>query len=248
MQEMSCYGCLMTTHAPEKTTSGTGANRLNSSASASDAGTTVIQHPAVEEKCFGICRVGGNQHSLYAHVNAYDAARGFRLSYFYFIIEEEPPLPSDALQPGILPSAFRQWTGIGYCQKLTPKSYPLLGTIEVSLPNYRQYRTRELSKSPTLVRFGCFVSGTDNLAERASKLRRESQLTKVGVVRLSQPIRVQLLSLEGNSRKPIGSFQPNDKQSISLRAARYFEFDCSNCFHYSNGTSNKNKSQEGTKE
>ena len=98
MQEMSRYSSLMPGHPSQESPGTSGANGLNSSACAPDARTTVIQHPAVEEKCFGIRRVAGNQHSLDAHIDTDDTAFGlgfWNLDFRWIINKPRKPLTTE---------------------------------------------------------------------------------------------------------------------------------------------------------
>ena len=231
MQEVPRYGCLVAAHAPEKAVSGTSANGLDSSASAPDASAAVIQHPAVEEKGFGISRVGGNQHPFDAHIDAHKAPCGFKFWNLNLMSQTQKPLFAYSFDLGVLARAFRKRSGIRYGQKFAPKRKAFLGAIEVSLPHYRQYGASELCPPPTLVRLAGFVSRTNNLAERAGQLRRQAHIPEIGIVRPRQSVRIQFLGFESDSRKPVGSFPPNSKQSVSLCAARNFDLNCAHCFH-----------------
>ena len=232
MQEISRYGSLMPGHPFQEPTGTSGANGLNSSAGTPYARTTVIQHPAAEEKCFSICRVGGDEHSFYAHIYAHYAAFGFWVWNLDFVRQAEEPLFPNAFNLGVFPRSIRQWAGVGHGQKFAPERDPLFGAVEVSLPDHRNHRTGELSQSPTLIRFGGFVGSADCFAKRAGQLGRQPHLPEVGVVGFCQSIRVQPLSLEGNIGKPVRCFPPNSKQAASFCAAGNFELDCADCFHY----------------
>jgi putative transposase len=232
MQEMPRYSSLMPGHPLQESPGTSGANGLNSGAGAPDARTAVIQHPAVEEKWFGVCRVGSNKHPLDAHVHPNDTALGLGFWNLNFVSQTEKPLFTYAFDFGVFPSAFRQWTGVSYGQRLPPKGDAFLGSVEVPLPHHGNHGAGELSQSPTLVRLGGLVGGADGFAEGTGKLGRQPHLPEVGVVGFCQPIRVQFLSLEGNRRKPVRGFEPDDKQSVSFCAAGNLELDCANCFHY----------------
>jgi len=232
VEQVRCYGSLVPGHPFQESPSTSGANRLNSSAGAPDTRTTVIQHPAVEEKWFGVCRVGSDQHSLDAEITADNAALGLWLGDLDFVSQAEKPLPADALDLGVFPCAFRQWAGISNGQKFTPKRDAFLGAIEVPLPHHRDHGAGELSQSPSLVRSGGLVGSADCFAERAGQLRRQPHLPEVGVVGFCQSIRVQFLGLEDNVGKPVRRLQPNSKQPVSFCAAGNFELDCADCFHY----------------
>jgi REP element-mobilizing transposase RayT len=232
MREMGGYGSLVPRQPAKQASGGLGANRLDNAAGAPDTRTTVIQHPAVEEKWFGIGRVGGDQHPLNAHIDANDTAFGLRFGNLDFVSQAEKPLVAYTLDLGVFPRTFRQWAGISNGQKLTPKCDAFIGAIEVPLPHRRDNGAGELSQSPTLVRLGGLVGGADGFAEGAGQLRRQPHLSKVGIVSFCQSIRVQFLGLEDNVRKPVRRLQPNSKQSVSFCAARNFEFDCADCFHY----------------
>ena len=232
VEQVRGYGSLMPGHPFQEPPGTSGANRLDSGAGVPDARTTVIQHPAVEEKWFGISRIGGDKHPLYSHVNTDDTAFGLWGWNLNFVSQTEKPLFPDAFDPGVFPCAFRQWAGISNGQKFTPKRDSFFGAIEVPLPHHRNHGAGELSQSPSLVRSGGLVGSTDSFAEGAGQLRGQSHLPDVGVVSFRQSVRVQFLGLEGNIGKPICSFQPNSKQSIGFRAAGNFNFDCADCFHY----------------
>ena len=232
VEQVCGYGSLMPGHPSQESPGTSGANRLDSGAGAPDTGAAVIQHPAVEEKCFRMVRVGSDKHPLDPHIDADDTTFGLRFWNLDFVSQAEEPLFPDAFDLGVFPCAFRQWAGISNGQKFTPKRDTFLGAIEVPLPHHRDHGAGELSQPPTLVRLGSFVSGADGFADRAGQLRRQPHLPEVGVVGFCQSIRVNLLNLEGNIGKPVCRLQPNNKQSVSFCAAGNLELACSNCFHY----------------
>jgi putative transposase len=232
MQEMPRYSSLMPGHPSQESPGTSGANGLNSSAGAPDTRTTVIQHPAVEEKWFGIGRVCGNQHSLDAHIDANNAAFGLGFRYLDFVSQAQEPLLPDTLDLGVFPCASWQWTRIGDSQKLTPKCDAFIGAVEIPLPHRRDNGTGKLRKPPTLVRLGGLVGGADGFAEGAGKLGRQPHLSEVGVVSFCQSVRVQFLGLEGYIGKPVCGFQPSSKQPVGFCAVGNLELDCADCFHY----------------
>lgn len=170
MQEMSRYGSLTPRHPFQESPGASGANGLNSSASAPDTRATVIQHPAVEEKWFGICRVGRNQHSLDAHINTDDTAFGLGLWNINLVSQVEKPLVSDSLNLGIFPSAFRQRSVICNRQEFTPKRDAFFGAVEIPLPHHGNQGARELGQPPAPVRFCGFICGADGFANGAGEL------------------------------------------------------------------------------
>jgi putative transposase len=232
MQEMPRYSSLMPGHPSQESPGTSGANGLNSSAGAPDARTTVIQHPAVEEKCFGVCRVCSDQHPLDAKIATDDTPFGLGFWNLDLVSQAEEPLFPDALSLGVFPCAFWQWTRIADSQELTPKGDAFLGAVEVPLPHHRNHGAGELSQSPSLVRSSGLVGGADGFAEGAGKLGGQPHFSEIGIVGFCQPIRVQFLSLEGNRRKPVRGFEPDGKQSVSFCAAGNFDLDRANCFHY----------------
>ena len=232
MREMGGYGSLIPRHPAKQASGGLGANRLDSGAGAPDARTTVIQHPAVEEKRFSVCRVGGDKHPLDTHIATNNTAFGLGFKNLNLVSQAQKPLLPNTLKLGVFPCAFWQWAGISNGQKFTPKRDAFFGAVEIALPNYWHHRTGELSQSPTLIRFGGLVSSADCFAKRTGQLRRQPHLPEVGVVGFCQSIRVQFLGLEGNLRKPVCGFQPDSKQPVSFCAAGNLELDCADCFQY----------------
>ena len=232
MQEMSRYGSLMPGHPSQESPGASGANGLNSGAGAPDTRTTVIQHPAVEEKWFGVRRVGRNQHALDTHVDSNNRALALGFWDINLVSQAEIPLFAYPLEFGVLPSTFWHWAGVFNNKKFSPEGTSLQCSVEVAFPNNRHDGAGKLSLSPSLVCLGGLVGRANGFAEGAGQLRGQSQLTEVGVVSFRQPIRVQFLGFEGNRRKPICSFQPNSKQSVSFCAAGNLELDCADCFHY----------------
>lgn len=232
VEQVRGYGSLVTGHPSQESPSTSGANRLNSGAGAPDTRTTVIQHPAVEEKCFGVCGVGGNKHPLDAKITTNNATFGFRFWNSDFVSQTQEPLLANALDLGVFPCAFRQCARICDGQEFPPKSDAFTGAVEIPLPDHRHDGAGKLCHAPPLVGLGRLVGSADGFAEGAGQLRRQPHLTQVGVVGFRQPIRVQLLGLKSNFREPVRSFQPNSKQSVSFRAAGNFELDCSDRFHY----------------
>jgi putative transposase len=232
VEQVRCYGSLVPGHPFQESPGASGANRLDISASAPDARTTVIQHSAMEEKRFSVCRVCSNQHSLDTEITADNTAFCLGFRNLDFVSQAEKPLVADALDLGVFPCAFRQWAGVGYGQKFAPKRDAFFRAIEITLPYHRNHSAGEFCQTPTFVRLGSFVSSADRFADRAGQLRRQPHLSEIGVMSLGEPIRVQFFRLEGDGRKPICSFQPNSKQSVSFRAAGNLELDCADCFHY----------------
>lgn len=234
MQQMSRYSSLMPGHPAKESPGTSGANGLNNSAGAPDARTAVIQHPTVEEKCFGIGRVRGDEHALDAHVNTNDAAFRLWLWNLNFVNQAKEPLLADALDLGIFPSPLWKGSGIGHGEEFTPKRDTFLGAVEVPFPDERDHRMGELGQPPTLVRLGGFVGGANCFADGTGQLRRQPHVAEMGVMSFCHSVRVQFLGFEGNARKPAGRFQPDSQQSVSFCAAGKLELDRANCFHYIN--------------
>jgi putative transposase len=232
VEQVRGYGSLMPGHPSQEPPGTSGANRLDSGAGAPDARTTVIQHPAVEEKWFGVHRVRGDQHPFDAEIAANDTTFGLRIGNLNFMREAQIPRLADTFDLGIFPCAFWQLTRIADSQEFTPKCDAFIGAVEVPLPHRRDDGTGKLRKPPTLVRLGGLVGSADGFAEGAGKLGRQSHFSEIGIVGFCQPIRVQFLSFEGNRRKPVCGFQPNSKQAVSFCAAGNLELDCADCFHY----------------
>ena len=232
VEQVRCYGSLVPGHPFQESPGTSSANRLDSSAGAPDTRTTVIQHPAVEEKGFGVCRVGRNQHTFDSEVATHDAALGLWVWNLDRVSQAEEPLFADAFDLGVFPSPVRQWSRVCDRQKFSPKRDSLLGSVEVPPPHHRHHGTGELSQPPTLVRLGSFVGGADCFADGTRQLRRQPHFPEVGIMGFGQSIRVKLPGLEGNVGKPVRCLQPNSKQPVSLRAAGNLELDCVDCFHY----------------
>lgn len=232
VEQVRCYGSLMPGHPFQESPGTSGANRLNSSAGAPDTRTTVIQHPAVEEKWFGVCRVSSDQHSLDAEITAYNAALRLRFGNLDFVSQAEKPLVAYTLDLGVFPRTFRQWARIGNSEKLTPKCDAFIGAVKIPLPHRRDNSAGKLGQLPTLVRFGGLVGSADCFTKRAGQLRWQAHLPQVGVVGFCQPVRVQFLGLEGYIGKPVCGFQPSSKQPVGFCAAGNLELDCADCFHY----------------
>ena len=240
VEQVRCYGSLVPGHPFQESLGTSGANRLDSGAGAPDTRTTVIQHPAVEEKGFGVCRVGRNEHSLDPEVASHDAAFGLLVWNLDRVVQAEEPLFADAFELGVFPSPFRQWARVCDGQKFTPKRDTLPGSVEVPPPYHRHHGTRELGKSPTLVRLGSFVSGANSLTERTRQLRGKPHFPEIGIMGFCQPTRVKLPSLEGNIGKPIRRLQPNSKQPVGFCAAGNLELTVRIAFTTLNATTKKN--------
>lgn len=229
------YGSLVPGHPAKQASGRLGANRLDSRTGAADTRATVIQFTTVVEKWFGVCGVGGDKHSLHAHVHTDNAALCLGFGNLDLVGKDQIPLLTDAFEFGVFPTAIWKRTRIFNSQKFAPKRDTFIGAVEISFPNNRQHIAGELCQSPTVVGLCRFVGSADGLAEGTGKLRRQTHLPEVGVVDFCQPIRVQLLGLEGNAGKPVRRFEPNSKQSVSLGAAGNLELDCANYFHYIEG-------------
>ena len=232
VQEHVGYGRLVPGHPLQEPSGTSGANRLNRTAGTSDAAATVIEPSSLEEERLRVGRVCCDQHPFDAHINANYAALLFEFRNLNLVAENQEPLFPCTFEFGILPATVRQRSGVFDGEKFTPKSDALLCSVEVSLPNNRQYSLLEHSPFPSLVGLGRFVGGTHGLAERAGQLRRKAHPSEPSVVGLSQSVRVQFFGLEGNSGKPVNGFEPTDKKGVSLFASGYFQLDCSYCFHY----------------
>lgn len=165
MQEMPCYGSLVSSQSSKKTSRGLGANRLNICASSADTRTAVIQFTSVEEKCFGVSRVGSDEHPFNTHVHPNKATFGFRLRDFYFVGEEQIPLFAYAFKLGVFPADGRKSTAVLDGKKLTPKSDTLLSPVKISFPYDWHYCSRKLSQSPAIFSLGCFIGCTNGFTE-----------------------------------------------------------------------------------
>lgn len=232
MREMGGYGSLVSRHSAKQASGRLGANRLDSRTGAADTRTTVIQFTTVEEKWFGVCGVGGDKHSLHAHVHTDNTTFGFGFWNLHLMRKDQIPLLTDTFEFGIFPPTVRERPRIFNNQKLSPKCDAFFGAVEIPLPNNRQHGASKLCQPPTVVGLCRFVGGTDGLTEGTGQLRGQTHLPEVGVVGFCQPIRVQLLGLENKAGKPVRRLEPSSEQSVSLRAAGNLELDYANCFHY----------------
>lgn len=207
MQEMSRYGSLMPTHSPKKATRGTSANGLNGCAGAPNASSTVIQHPALEEKCFGITGVCGDQKSLDAHVCANNASLCLCFRYFYLMTEQEKPHITDALYLGVLPSIFRNsrvrqsdWSPKYVRSKFCAPEIAAIGDRD---------HWRLIGAWPPLsASFERLVASCHLPKQGACQLGRDPKLlAHCTVESFLQTIGVQFLGLEHMLRHPAGSSQ-----------------------------------------
>lgn len=230
MQEMSRYGSLMPAHAPEEATGGTSANGLNGCAGATNAGATVIQHPALEEKCLGVIRVGGDEEALDSCVHANDAPIRLRLWDINFVDEADEPNLTDALYLGVLPSGLRDVRML-QCNRSAQYGYSGLGSAEVPPVSYGHHWGTVCAETPLSECLQCLVAGRNLTKERTSKLGRDAKLlTYNAVERFVQPIRVQLFGFEHLPGHPAGGSQIASGHLIKMFRFTDLALYCSNSF------------------
>jgi putative transposase len=232
VQKHSRNASLVSAHPPEKASGGSSRYGLNGSAGAPDTRTTVIQLTPVVEKWFGVCRIGGDEHSLDAHIHADNAAGALSFWNFHFVCQNQEPLKPDALEFGILPCAFGQRTGFVNGKQFAPEGDAFLDAIEVPFPDDWHCRAIEPGELPPIITFGRLVSRGNGFAQGASQLRGQPEFPKMRVVSFGEPVGVQLARFENDGGEPVSRFDPSKQKSVSLRAAGDFELDGSDAFHY----------------
>ena len=226
MQEMSRYGSLMPTHSPKKATRGTSANGLNGCAGAPNASSTVIQHPALEEKCLGVGRVGGDQQAFDPSVHANDTAFGLEFRNLNLVTQAEIPDPSNSLHLGVLPSGFRE-ARMGQCDASSKDGNASLGAPEVPPVSQRHHGRPVGAEPPLSESLQCLVAGRDLPEQGAGKLGRNPELLPDSPVEgFVQPIGVQLLRLEDLFRHPAGGGKILDHHGVQIFSLSNLTLQC----------------------
>ena len=233
MEQVHRYNSFITAHAPQQAASGTSANGLDSSAGAPDTGAAVIQHPAVEEKCFTIGRVGCHEHTLDAHIHANNAALGLEFRNLNFVCETQIPNLANALDLGIFPAGF------GYARVLQSDGLAKNGdafSVAEQVTAISQWHRWPFidAQIPFAESLQSFVTGRHLAEQGAGQLRRQPEFLAHGCVESAvQPIRVQFFGLEHLLGNPTRRRQIADDNRIHVRRVGQLYLDCANSFQYS---------------
>ena len=232
VQQVFCYGSFVATHATKKAMSGASANSLNCATVLTNRAAHLFQVPAVEEKCFGVGRVGGDHHPLDAEVATNDATFGLEFGNFDFVREAQIPDLADSFQFGIFPAGFRDgWVLQG--ESLTENCDAFLVASKVALVSQWHGGAFEYRQIPFAERLQGLVAAGDVPEQRASQLRWELELLADGGIEgAGQSIRVEFLRFEHALRSPASSSQIPDGESIQMLGLPDLNLDCSSRFQY----------------
>jgi hypothetical protein len=232
MEQVHRYGSFIAAHTLQQATSGTSANGLDSSAGAPDTGAAVIQHPAVEEKCFTVSRVGGYEHPLDAHINADDTAFGFGFWNLNFVRQTQKPLLANSLDLGIFPAGFG-YAWVMQSDGLAENGYTFSISEQVASVSQRHGWPLIDAQIPFAESLQSFVTGRHLAEQGAGQLRRQSKFLTHGWVESAvQPIRVQFFGLKHLLGNPAGRRQVADDNRIHVRRVGQLYLDCADCFQY----------------
>jgi hypothetical protein len=232
MQEMPRYGSFMPGHPLQESPGTSSANGLNSGADAPYTRAAVIQHPAVEEKCLGICRVGGGEHPLDAHIHANNAAFGLWFLNLNLMREAQVPNLSNPLNLGIFPTAFR-YAGMLQNNHFAKKgnSFPI--AEKVAPVSQRHGWPLVYAQIPFTGSFQSFIACRDLAKQGTGQLRRQTEfLAHDSVKSAVQPIRVQFFGRKNLPGNPTSRSQVADNNSVHVRRVGQLYLDCADCFQY----------------
>lgn len=233
MEQRFCYGCLMATHASEKTPRAFGANRLDGHTFASNAGAAMVFHPAFKKECSVVSRVCSYQESLDPEVHTNNTALGLGFGNINLVGEDQIPLFTSTFELGILPPGFRDSRMIQ--DNRLPEYRDALPVLqEVAAEGQRQRGALVNSEVPLAGRLHRLVAGRHLPEEGAGKLGRQLKLlADDGVESTRQTIGVQLLRREDLFGYPASSRKIPDADRIQVRNVLNLDLDCANCFQYS---------------
>ena len=232
MQEMSRYGSLIPGEPLQESSGTSGANGLDSSASAPDASAAVIKHPAVEEKCFGVGRVGRDQHAFDAHVHPDNATLGFKCGNFNLMGKQQIPLVTNTLDLGIFPANFR-YVRMLQSDGLAKNGDAFSVAEQVASVSQRHGWPLIDAQIPFAQGLQSFITGSHLAKQGAGQLRRQSELLADGRVKSAvQTIRVQFFGLKHLLGNPAGRRQVADGNRIHVRRVGQLYLDCADCFQY----------------
>ena len=225
-------GCLMTTHAPEKTPRGFGANGLNSRAFSADAGTAVVFHPSLEKECTAVCRVCSHHQPLDPKVTTNDATFGLGLCDFNFVGQQQIPTLADSLDFGILPSGFRDGWML-QSSRFSKNCDSLFVAKEITPISQRKCNSLVNTQRPPALSFLSLVAGCDLTEQRASQLGWDAKLFSYSSIESTrQPVGIEFLRLKHLFGHPARRSKITDSQSIEMLRLSNFNLDCTNCFQY----------------
>jgi len=233
MEQRFRYGCLMATHASEKTPRAFGANGLDGRTFASDAGAAMVFHPAFEKECSVVNRVSRDHKPLDPEIDSDNTTFGLQFWNLNLVSENQIPLFSNTLELGVLPPILRDGRMIQ--DNGLPKYRDSLSVLqEVTAIGQRHRGALVNSEAPLAQRLHRLVAGRHLTEKGAGKLGRQIELiADSGVEGTRQPIGVQLLRLKYLFGYPTSSSQIPDADRIQVRSALNLDLDCADCFQYS---------------
>jgi hypothetical protein len=211
---------------------GPGTYGLNRGSSESDTFSQVIQFSTREEKSFIVGGIRGDKHTLDAGIHPYNASLSFWFRNFFLIAKKQIHLIFNNFKFRILPSIDRNVRMV-HLNWFTPEGNTTAGFVKVPFPDQREGSIFKDGQFPSLIGLGGFVSGSDMLADTASKLRGKIEFfTKDWIISFGKAIRVQFFGIEGNRGQPIKGMKIIENYFWSFTRARDFDFCDSDDFHY----------------
>lgn len=231
------YGSLMSTHTPQKATRGFGANGLNGRTSHTNARTSVVLHPSLEEKCSAVCRVGCDHQSFNSEITTNNGTFGFWIWDINFVRKMHIPNLTYFLDNGVFPS--RLWHGrmlqiYFFTQNNDPIPY---ASPQISLVCKWHCWALVDAQVPFSARLQNLVASSDSPKQGASELRWDSELLANNCIECSRKsVGVQFLGIENFFRNPTCSREIADGQIIEMRAIQNFYFNSSNCLQWEKGS------------
>ena len=248
MQEMSCYSSLVSIHPPQEAAGRAGANRLDLCAGSTDASTAVIKFAAIEEKCFGVGRIGGDHQPLDAEINTNNAASRLRLRRVNMMGQQKIPHAVNSLEFRLSPTGDRNGLG-GQCDYLAKDADAMLARAhKISPRHHRQSRLLVNTKPPPIHRLGCFVGSCDLSEYVACQLRWCFKLlSDRGVESALQPVGVQFFGLEHLFGHPVCRLQITNGNGVEHPVLSDLNLDCSHNFQYINYMAQPLKAQVKSK-
>ena len=166
MENVLRYGFFSSAQPLQQAVSGTSANAGYLRSGLSKTQAAVVQLPATNVQGLVGLGVYGNEDVLLSSVYPDYSSCGLGFCQFNFNRKIKIPLPLDAIQLGVRPRAFGEWSGLEG-NEFTPNTHALLSDIEVPLPAQGDGGFLVGSQTPLAIGLHAAIGG-DYMAEQGT--------------------------------------------------------------------------------
>jgi hypothetical protein len=191
----------------------------------------MIKFSSGKKESFIVGGVRGNKHPLDARIYSYNRPFLDKFRDFFFIAKNQIKFIFNLFKFRVLPSIGRD-IRMMQGNALTPKGNAFPGFVEVPFPDQRKCGIFKDGQFPSFVGPGGLISGSNVLADTASKLTGKMKFfTKGRIIGLGQAIGIHFFRIESQRRQPIQGLEVVFNYFWGLGRAFNFDFSGAENFH-----------------